>query len=245
MKKIKEYYLLTGASKGIGKSFLELLIKNDCFVLALVRNRQDLKQYKNNKKITIFEGDVCKDHVIKKIFDYASKNKINIKYLVNNAGQRQRKKFLKINNNDIRNIFNINYFSVFNITQKFVNHMSNKKYNASVVNISSIVGHLGFNELSGYGSTKAALNGLTKCLASEFNGQIRFNSINPGFTKTSFYENFKINQKKLYKWTLSRIPLKRWGKPSEIAELIYFLCSDKSSYINGEIINIDGGWSNT
>ena len=123
--------------------------------------------------------------------------------------------------------------------------MKYKKYNASVVNISSIVGHLGFNELSGYGSTKAALNGLTKCLASEFNGKIRFNSINPGFTKTSFYENFKVNQKKLYKWTLSRIPMKRWGKPIEIAELIYFLCSDKSSYINGEIINIDGGWSNT
>jgi NAD(P)-dependent dehydrogenase (short-subunit alcohol dehydrogenase family) len=245
MKKIKEYYFITGASKGIGKAFLELLIKNGCFALVLVRNKKDMIQYKNNKNVIIFEGDVCNNNIIKKVFDYVDKKKINIKYLINNAGQRQRKKFLRISSKDIKNIFDINYFSVFNITQKFADHMKYKKYNASVVNISSIVGHLGFNELSGYGSTKAALNGLTKCLASEFNGKIRFNSINPGFTKTSFYENFKVNQKKLYKWTLSRIPMKRWGKPIEIAELIYFLCSDKSSYINGEIINIDGGWSNT
>ena len=245
MKKTIEYYFLTGASKGIGKSFLDLLIKNNCFVIVLVRNKKDMLKYKNNKKVIIFEGDVCNNQIIQKIFDYAKKKKINIRFLVNNAGLRQRKKFLTINDKDIRNIFDTNYFSVFNITQKFANHMKDKKYKASVVNISSIVGSLGFNHLSGYGSTKAAINGLTKCLASEFSGKIRFNSINPGFTKTSFYENFKAHQKKLYKWTLSRIPLNRWGKPDEIAELIYFLCSDKSNYINGEIINIDGGWSNT
>ena len=178
MKKIKEYYFITGASKGIGKAFLELLIKNGCFVLVLVRNKKDMMQYKNNKNVIIFEGDICNNNIIKKVFDYVDKKKINIKYLINNAGQRQRKKFLRISSKDIKNIFDINYFSVFNITQKFVDHMKYKKYNASVVNISSIVGHLGFNELSGYGSTKAALNGLTKCLASEFNGKIRFNSIN-------------------------------------------------------------------
>ena len=71
------------------------------------------------------------------------------------------------------------------------NIQKNKNFNCSVVNISSIVGSLGFEDLSGYGSTKSALDGLTKCLASEFKGRIRFNSIQPGFTKTSFYEKFK------------------------------------------------------
>ena len=86
---------------------------------------------------------------------------------------------------------------------------------------------------------------MTKCLAAEFDGRIRVNSINPGFTKTSFYKNFLKQKSKLYKWTISRTPMSRWGRPDEIAKLIYFLCKEDSSYINGEIINIDGGWSNT
>ena len=73
MKKIKEYYFITGASKGIGKAFLELLIKNGCFVLVLVRNKKDMMQYKNNKNVIIFEGDICNNNIIKKVFDYVDK----------------------------------------------------------------------------------------------------------------------------------------------------------------------------
>ena len=70
---------------------------------------------------------------------------------------------------------------------------------------------------------------------------IRANCVSPGFTKTSFYKKFRT-KKKLYNWTISRIPLSRWGNPDEIANMICFLLSDKSEYINGENINIDGGW---
>ena len=239
------HYLLTGASKGIGRSFLELLVKKRQLVIVLVRNANELSFLKNNKNITIFEGDVTNDKTLINIFKYIKKKKIRVKYLINNAGQRQRKNFLKISKQDIKKIFEVNFFSIFNLTQKFVKYSHRKNYNSSVVNVSSIVGSKGFDDLSGYGSTKSALDGFTKCLASEFKGKIRFNSIKPGFTKTSFYEKFKKKQNKLYKWTLTRTPMKRWGEPLEIAELIYFLCSDKSSYINGETINIDGGWSNT
>ena len=238
-------YLITGASKGIGRSFLELLVKKKLFAIVLVRNAKEVSNFKNNSNIKIFQGDITDDKIIIKIFDYIKKKKINVKYLINNAGQRQRKSFLKISKKNIKEIFDVNFFSIFNLTQKYVKYSKNKNFNCSVVNISSIVGSLGFEDLSGYGSTKSALDGLTKCLASEFKGRIRFNSIQPGFTKTSFYEKFKKKRKSLYKWTLSRIPMKRWGNPNEIAELIFFLCSDKSSYINGETIKIDGGWSNT
>ena len=71
--------------------------------------------------------------------------------------------------------------------------------------------------------------------------KIRANSISPGFTETSYFKNFKKKQK-LYNWTLSRIPLKRWGKSDEISNLIFFLLSKNANYINGENINIDGGW---
>ncbi len=72
--------------------------------------------------------------------------------------------------------------------------------------------------------------------------KIRANSVSPGFTKTSFFKSFKKDKKKLYNWTLSRIPQKRWGEAKEISELIYFLISENSNYITGENINIDGGW---
>ena len=71
---------------------------------------------------------------------------------------------------------------------------------------------------------------------------IRANLINPGFVKKSYFNKFKM-KKKLYKWTLSRIPQKRWGEPIEVSNLICFLLSDLSDYINGASINIDGGWT--
>ena len=126
--------------------------------------------------------------------------------------------------------------------QLFINYLSKLKKSGSIVNISSIVGQIGFKELSAYASSKGALISLTKSLASELaNKKIRINSISPGFTKTSFYKKFK-KKKKLYNWTLSRIPMNRWGSPTEVSNLVSFLVSENSSYINGENINIDGGW---
>ena len=116
---------------------------------------------------------------------------------------------------------------------------------ASIVNISSIVGQLGFKDLSGYASSKSALTALTKSFAVEMSNKgIRANIVSPGFIKTSYFNTFKEKRKKLYKWTLSRIPQKRWADPREVAELISFILSDKSSYLNGENITIDGGWTN-
>ena len=102
----------------------------------------------------------------------------------------------------------------------------------------------GFNELSGYASTKSALDGLTKSLAIEFAPKkIRFNSINPGFVKSSYYENFKKKNKKLYNWTLQQTPLKDWGENKDISQLVLFLISEKSKYITGQTICVDGGWT--
>ena len=87
--------------------------------------------------------------------------------------------------------------------------------------------------------------GFTKCLAVELAEKkydCRDNIINPGFVKTSYYKNF-IKNKKLFKWTIDNIPMQRWAKPEEISSLAIFLLSDKSSYLNGQKINVDGGWT--
>ena len=234
--------LVTGAGKGIGLATTIALINNGYFVFALIRNKRDNKKFKNLVNIKIFNGDTNNHKLIEKIIKYANTNKKTITCLVNNAGIRQRKNFLKINKKDLEIIFDTNFFSIFRNMQIFSKNLINRKLKGSIVNIASIVGQSGFKELSAYGSTKGAVISLTKSFAVEFaKKNIRANCVSPGFTKTSFYPKFK-KKKKLYKWTMSRIPLARWGEASEVAEIICFLISEKSEYINGENINIDGGW---
>ena len=142
-----------------------------------------------------------------------------------------------------KKVIDINLTSTFLLSKHSIKKMLKTKF-GRVINIASIVGQTGFKELSAYASSKAAVVGLTKSLAAEMaDKQIRVNCISPGFTKTSFFKKFK-KKKNLYNWTLSRVPLKRWGDPKEISEAIAFLASDNSSYVNGENINVDGGWVN-
>ena len=237
--------LITGAGKGIGHETVKKCIDYGAYVYALVRNKKDNKKFSHIRNIKIINGDVTNIKLLNNILINSKKNSRPINCLINNAGLRFRKKFLKVNKLEIQKIFDVNFFSIFLIMQifsKFV--IKNKLSNPSIINISSIVGITGFDELSVYASSKNALSALTKSYAVEMSKfGIRANTVSPGFTKTSYYKKFKKN-KKLYNWTLSRIPQKRWGESQEIAELICFVLSEKSKYLNGENISIDGGWTN-
>jgi len=240
----KKVVFLTGAGKGIGKEILNLLIKEKVIVYAITRNKKDFKWIKKNKYVFLFEGDITNQKLIDEIFDYSKKRKHLFNCLINNAGMRQRKQFLKITNNELNEVFENNFFSVYKLIQKFSKEFKFKGNMGSVINISSIVGNLGFKELSGYASTKSALDGLTKSLAVELaKKKIRVNSIAPGFIKSSYFKNFKRDKAKLYKWTLSRIPINTWGENLDVAYLTLFLISEHSKYINGQIVKIDGGWT--
>ena len=220
-------------------------IEHGANVYGFTRSKKDLKNidkiYLKNSKV--FTGDASDRKFLKRLFNYFYKNKIILNGLINNAGQRQRKSFLEISYKEILKIFEVNFFSTFLISQYFIRNIKNKNSN-SIVNIGSIVGKYPFADLTGYASTKSAIMGLTKSVALEFknkNNNLRINCINPGFTKTSYFEKFK-KRKNLYSWTLNKISAKRWGEANEISKLAIFLLSDKSKNINGEIINIDGGW---
>ena len=183
--------------------------------------------------------------IINKIFEESKKINKPINCLVNNAGLRFRKNFLKIRKDELRNVFETNFFSPLVIMQIFSKFLIKNKMKGSLINMTSIVGKIGFDGLTGYASSKGALTSLTKSFAAEMSKYgINANNISPGFIKTSFYEKFKKDKKKLYNWTISRIPQKRWGEPREIAELASFILSNKSNYLNGETISIDGGWTN-
>ena len=235
--------IVTGVGKGLGYDLLHRIISYGGFVYGITRSRSDLKKFKNLKKCKVFLGDVKDINVFKKIITESKIDKRDINGLVNNAGERQRIKFNNISKKKLLDLFEINFFSIFKSMQLYSNYLKTKKIQGSIVNIGSIVGTNGFSELSGYASTKTALVGLTKSFAVEMaKNNIRANLVNPGFIKTSYYKNFK-KKSNLYKWTLSRIPQKRWGNPNEVSNLICFLLSDLSTYINGTSINIDGGWT--
>lgn len=234
---------ITGAGKGIGRSLTESLIDKGVYVYALTRSKDTMKGLINKKNIRIFYGDVSNVKLIKKIFDISVKEGKIINAIVNNAGIRQRKKFLKLSSSDLHNIFKVNFFSIFNIMQIFCNYSIKQNIKSSIINLGSIVGEKGFEELAGYSSTKGALNSLTKSVAVEHaKDKIRANIVLPGFVKTSYFNKFKKNKKKLYKWTISRTPMGRWGDPKEVVNLIEFLISDDSSYITGASFSVDGGW---
>lgn len=241
----KKNILITGAGKGIGLATVEKAVKEGAFVYAITRSKNDIKNLKKIGNLKVYFGNTSNLKLINKIFKDSINDKKTITGLVNNAGIRQRINFEKISRKQIKEVFENNFFSTFYIMQIFVKHLMKKKLKGSIVNLGSIVGPQGFKDLTGYAATKSAIAGLTKSFAAEMASKnIRANIINPGFTKSSFYKKFK-KKKTLYKWTLSRIPQRRWGEPNEIANLICFLISDNSSYITGEDINIDGGWSNS
>jgi 3-oxoacyl-[acyl-carrier protein] reductase len=234
---------VTGVGKGIGFDLVNEIIKEGGFVYGITRSKDDIKNI-NDKMSKIYYGDVTNVNIIKKIFDQSIKDKKIITGVVNNAAQRQRLKFEEINLNKIKKLFDVNFFSVFQIMKVYYEYIKNKKTQSSIVNLGSIVGDLGFKDLSGYASTKTALIGLTKSFAIEMSKKkIRANLVNPGFIKTSYFSKFK--KKKIYNWTLQRIPMSRWGNPNEISTVICFLLSNHSSYINGQIINVDGGWTSS
>ncbi len=233
--------LVTGVGKGLGKNMVESFVKSGAFVYGVTRSRSDINKFKNLKNLKVYLGDVRNIRLINKIFKQSIKDKKIINCLVNNAGIRQRLKFQKISDKKIKDVFDINFFSVFRIMRLYAKFCEENKINSSIVNIGSIVGETGFNELSGYSSTKGALKSMTQCFAVEYAKKIRANIVNPGFIKTSYFEKFKKN-KTLYDWTISKIPQNRWGESGEISSVVSFLLSDYSSYITGESINVDGGW---
>ena len=237
--------LITGAGKGIGRACVNDFISKGGYVFALINQKKDNSKFKKHINLKIYNGNVNNQKIINKIFEESKKINKPINCLVNNAGLRLRKNFLKIRKDELRNVFETNFFSPLVIMQIFSKFLIKNKMKGSLINMTSIVGKIGFDGLTGYASSKGALTSLTKSFAAEMSKYgINANNISPGFIKTSFYEKFKKDKKKLYNWTISRIPQKRWGEPREIAELASFILSNKSNYLNGETISIDGGWTN-
>ena len=237
--------LVTGATKGIGRSTVIAMHQVGASIVAIGRNKDDLNSLKKKLKTRIqcIECDVNDYDKIKDIINKLKK----IDILVNNAGTNLPEPFLKVKKTSLEKLLEVNTKAAFNIaklcTDKMLKHKNRRRIGASIIHTSSMFGLVAGPNRTVYSMTKFGIEGLTKGMAvdlAKFN--IRVNSVCPTFVATPRAKKYLAN-KKFNKYALSNIPLGRIATESDVATAITFLSSDASSMITGTNIIIDGGWT--
>lgn len=237
--------IVTGGSRGIGAAISKRFAKEGYnIVINYVNNDERANTIKNeieeayDSKVLLVKADVSKEEDVKVLIDKTIKTFGSINCLVNNAGIAIDKPFLEKTPDDFRKTLNTNLVGPF-ITSKLAYEYLINSNNASIINISSTNGiDTLYPESIDYDASKAGVISLTKNLASVFGPQVRVNSVAPGWVKTEM--NSELD-KDFMKDEEDKIILGRFAEPEEIANVVYFLSSDEASYINGEVIIVDGG----
>ena len=229
--------LITGGLGGFGSAIIKKFISHKCNVITTTTKKYKQKKSKNLRIIYLdFNDENSLSHFDTEI------NKINkIDFFINNAGINIIDKIYEVKKDDLKKISNVNLIGPIWLTKLISLKMKKKKF-GRIINISSIFGKVSCEKRSLYSSTKFGLIGLTKATSLDLaKYNILVNSISPGYFKTQLTK--KILGKKEIKEILKKIPLNRLGKPQEVANLCLFLCSNLNSYITGENIVIDGGFT--
>lgn len=244
--------VVTGASSGIGRATALLFATNGSEVVASGRNESDLNSLRDEARSTggsikLHLGDITEISQVGRLVSETIETLGRMDVLVNAAGIIKTGSIENTTLDDWDYMMNINLRSVFYLMQKCVPHLEATKGN--IVNVSSVTGTRAFPNVLAYCVSKAATDQLTRCSALELAPKgIRVNAVNPGVVITNLhrrggmseadYGNFVENAKATH-------PLGRPGNPEEVADLIYFLASEKASWITGATYEIDGGRAQT
>jgi len=235
--------LITGGSRGIGKAISKKIAADGMYVLINYRSNKKeaektLHEIKENGGAgELLQFDVSKPEEIEKAFEKFTKKhpKKHIEILVNNAGIRKDNLQVFMGDDEWNDVINTNLNSFFYITRRVLKDMLVNKF-GRIINIVSLSGLKGMPGQTNYSAAKAGIIGATKALAQEVAPKkVTVNAVAPGFIKTDMTAD--LDEKELKKI----IPMRRFGKPEEVAELVSFLASEKSAYITGETISINGG----
>ena len=232
--------IVTGASGGIGNSIVKKLNENGANILASGTRIEKLEELKKEfKSINILKFDISQSEKIEKFIENATKELGGgLDCIVNNAGITQDNLAIRMSLDEWRKVIDINLTSTF-LMSKFAIKKMLKNKSGKIVNITSVVGHTGNLGQANYTASKAGIVAMSKSLAIEYaKKNINVNCISPGFIKTAMTD--KIDEK-FKEAIISKIPSARLGEPDDIANAVNFLCSDQSSYINGETLHVNGG----
>ncbi len=235
--------LITGATRGIGKGIAEIFAQQGAQVAftyaGSVEKAKALEEALGAQtKVKAYQSDASDYEASQKLVDdvLAEFGKIDI--LINNAGITKDNLMLRMSKEDWDTIIKVNLDSVFNLTKAVIKPMMKAK-GGSIINMSSVVGVKGNAGQANYAASKAGVIGFSKSIALELGSRnIRCNVIAPGFIETEM--TAALDEKTVQGWR-DAIPLKRGGQPEDVANACVFLGSDMSSYISGQVLNVDGG----
>ena len=233
--------LITGAGGGIGNAIALKFGKegNKVVLWDLFISEEFIKTLETEKISFLFDKiDITKKQDIvngtKKVIEKWGR----IDVLVNNAGVTKDKIVFKMEEEDWDYVINVNLKGAF-LCSKIIGRIMFSQKEGSIINIASIIGEIGNVGQANYSASKGGLIALTKTCAKEFaRAGINVNAIAPGYIKTKMTEDLPEEVKKDM---ITKIPLNRFGFPEEVAELVFFLSSEKAKYITGQVIRIDGG----
>ena len=231
--------IITGASGGIGNSIVEVLNKAGANILASGTRIEKLEQLKSKYNVKILKFDMSHNEKIEDFIESAT-NELDgeLDCIINNAGVTQDNLAIRMSLEEWKKVIDINLTSTF-LLSKFAIKKMLKKKSGKIINITSVVGHTGNLGQSNYTASKAGIIAMSKSLALEYaKKNININCISPGFIKTAMTD--KIDEK-FKDMIISKIPSARLGEPEDIANVVLFLASDQSNYINGETIHVNGG----
>jgi len=241
----KKKALITGGSRGIGKSIVEKFVQDGFADVVFIYRSSEAAAKQLAEKLSGDNVNVYALHA--DVSDFAQANEVvneaigllgGLDILVNNAGITRDNLLLRMTEQDFDQVLAANLKSVFNFTKAAIRTML-KQRSGSIINISSVVGLTGNAGQANYAASKAGIIGFTKSTAKEFASRnIRANVIAPGFIETDMTEALNEEQRSAL---LENIPLKRIGKGEDIANVVKFLASDEASYITGQVITVDGG----
>ena len=236
--------IVTGASRGIGKGIALTLAKNGANIAftyskSIEAANDLLKEISNlGVKCKSYQSNAANFEESKTLVENILNDFESFDVLINNAGITKDNLLMRMNEDDFDKVIEVNLKSVFNMV-KATQRTFLKNRSGSIINISSIVGVKGNPGQSNYAASKAGIIGFSKSIALELGSRnIRTNVIAPGFIETEMTS--ELSEDIVRKW-IEEIPLKRGGKPEDVANLCLFLSSDLSSFITGQVINVDGG----
>ena len=236
--------LITGASRGIGRGIAQTFVEQGCAVAFTYSSNSEaaetLVQELSTSGIQVkaYQSNAADFEAAQKLVDDVLADFGSLDILINNAGITKDNLLMRMGEEDFDKVIEVNLKSVFNMT-KAVQRTFLKQRQGSLIHMSSVVGVKGNAGQANYAASKAGIIGFSKSVALELGSRnIRSNVIAPGFIETEM--TAKLSEEVVQGWR-DGIPLKRGGKPTDVANACVFLASDLSSYITGQVLHVDGG----
>ena len=236
--------IITGASRGIGRGIAKIFVENGCAVAFTYNSNKeaadDLVAELSSEEVKVkgYKSNAANYNEAQKLVKEVLVDFGSLDILVNNAGITKDNLLMRMSEEDFDQVIEINLKSIFNMT-KAIQRTFLKQRHGSLIHMSSVVGVKGNAGQANYAASKAGMIGFSKSVALELGSRnIRSNVIAPGFIETEMTD--KLSEDIVQGWR-DGIPLKRGGRPEDVANACVFLASDLSSYITGQVLHVDGG----